>query len=168
MKDPFKDRKNTGITEKRIAWIETIITRLARRSIPTAKAIIPPYPISNCVIGENVSGEILLYMFACRGVINKGLMVLGSKPKEPVTITITLSNEIGSQSKSYIITRKETLVEPNIEVFSRDQLVISLQSSIESVVNEVWTTFLWTPTIKEATVKQFLIDELDQIDVPEE
>jgi len=159
--------KDTPIDEKRIAWIETVVTRLMRKSTPTTKALITPYPISNCVIGESVSGEILRYMFACRGKINKGLLVLDKKPSKAVAITVTIKNSLGGESRSYVVSAKEMLVEPNIEVFSRDQLIISLDPG-EETITEAWVSFLWLPHMQDVDIKKYLIDELDKIDVPEE
>ena len=63
--------KNTPIDEKRIDFIEQIVSRLTRRAKTTATAIVTPYPISNAVFGDDVRGAILRYMFPCEGVITK-------------------------------------------------------------------------------------------------
>lgn len=169
MKNLFEDRKNTPIDEKRVAWIENVVSRLSRRSFKTASVMTSPFPISNCVVGEDVKGEVLRYMFCSRGIINKGALVMDRRLKSGAIITVKLANDIGSESKSYVISGKSMVVEPNIEVFSADRLTISIYpNDSEEKINEAWISFIWTPYVSEVTAKQFLIDELEKLDVPEE
>ena len=159
--------KDAPIDEKRISKIETVLLRLMRRSKKTAEAILTPYPISNCITGEDVSGTILKYMFAARGIIGKGRIQFDKKLKSGVRITVLLENDLGGQSKSYIANRNIMLVEPNLEVFSGDRLTVSVNPTNpdEGPLNEVWVAFIWTPRVGEATVKSFLIDKLDEIEL---
>lgn len=159
MRDLFP--KDSGINEKRIAFIERVVSRLARRSAKTAKAMITPYPISNSVIGEAVSGDILKYMFPCSGVIKKGAVVLGERPKEGAVVGITIANDMGENYKSYVINRKNILVEPSLNVSAWDRLTVSISAIGESVVNEIWVSLLWVPDVKEVDVKTCLIEELE-------
>jgi len=149
--------------EERISNLETIVRRLSRRSRKHASAIVTPYPISNCVIGENIKGDVLKYMFCAKGLISKGLLVFGKKPKVGVKVKIDISNDIGGSSRTYVVTRKSTLVEPNIEVFSSDRLTISVDPvDEEDKVTEVWMSFLWIPSVEETDVKRVLISSLDK------
>ena len=158
--------KNTLIDEKRIAFIERVVTRLARRSKKTAEAIVTPYPISNCIAGEDVSGTILKYMFVSRGNIGKGLIRFNKKLNSGVRITVLIENDMDGQSKSYIANRNQMLVKPNLEVYSGDRLTISVSPvDPNEHLSEVWIAFLWTPHIGEATIKSFLLDKLDEIEL---
>lgn len=157
---------NAPIDEKRIGFIEKVLSRLVRRSVKTTSAMLTPYPISNCVVGEDVSGSVLKYMFAARGVINKGLIRVDKRIRSGIRITVTLENDLGGSSKSYIANRDQMIIEPNLEVFSGDCLTVSVNpvDPKEGMLNEVWIAFIWTPHVGEATVKSFLIDRLDEIE----
>jgi len=164
-------KKDTPINEQRISWIETVVSRLARRSKKNVTAITTPYPISACITGEDVRGDILKYMFCARGTISRGLVDLGKRPSTGVVIGITISNDIGGSSKSYVITKKAAILEPSIKVFSGDKLSISVEpiDKEKDTMTEVWIAFMWTPHINEVDMKQVLIDSLDGgVDVPEE
>ena len=158
--------------ESRIKKLEVLVQRLVRKhKKDKSYAMITPYPISNCIAGEEVNGAILKYMFAVRGVIGKGRIQFDRKLKSGVRITILLENEQGGQSKSYVANRNAMLIEPNFEVFSGDRLTVSVSpcDPEDGVLTEVWVAFVWTPHVGEATVKSFLIDEvLKEIEAPEE
>ena len=154
--------------EDRINKLETMITRLTRRQVKKQQAVLTPYPISNCIQGEEVKGDIMKYMFPCAGIISKGAIYLDHKPKVGASIIITIENDRGRESKSFNINRRDLLTEPNIEVLSWDRLTISFFAvdPNQDKFSEVWLSFLWIPKIADAKIKNFLIDELDN--VPEE
>ena len=154
-------KKHSDINEKRIAFIEKVVTRIARRSQSTAVAMITPYPISNAVFGEDVKGVILRYMFPCSGTITKGLVVLGKKPKKGVGIEVKITDSVHAEAKSYIISRRDLLMEPKLEVDSGCKLEISIDS-IDDKVEEVWVSFLWKPSVKNIEKESFLIDDLEK------
>lgn len=161
MKQPLFP-KNVPIDEKRIAFIEKIVTRLTRRAQRKTSAMITPYPISSAVFGEDVKGTVLVYMFPCTGTITKGLVDIGKRLKEGATIEIDLRDKTGGQSKTYIMSRATFLSEPNISVDSGDRLKISIfPNSDEEFITEAWVSFLWVPSVKEVTIKQHLISKLE-------
>ena len=147
----------------RLDKIEKTIARLSRRAVKQTSALITPVPISNCIIGEEVKGDVLKYLFPCSGVINKGGIFLNAKPKDGATIILTIENELGGSSKSYQMTRQSLLLEPNIEINAWDRLTVSffVVNPVEDKITEVWADWLWTPTVKDATIKNYLIDSLD-------
>jgi len=153
--------KETGITEKRIDFIERVVSRLARRTKNRSSVIMTPYPISSCVIGENVSGPILRYLFCADGKIGKFLLSLDSKPKDGAELDISIKNITVGEGRSFQIANKDTELEPELSVSAGDKLTISIKPlNEEKPITEAWVSFLWTPTVKEAKVKQFLIDDL--------
>ena len=161
MKQPIFT-EDTPIDEKRIAFIERVVTRLARRARTTAKAMITPYPISNAVFGEDVGGPVLRYMFPCTGTLTKGLIEIGKKFKEVALVIIDVRNVAHSTSREYIMDRDRFIAEPQIEVDAGDQLTITvLPNNKEDKIEEVWISFLWVPSVKEVKIKSFLIDELE-------
>ena len=149
--------------EPKLAKMESTLIRLSRRATKQTSALITPVPISNCVMGEEVKGEVLRYLFPCPGVINKGGIFLNAKPKDGATIILTIENELGGSSKSYQISRRNMVFEPNIEVDTWDRLTASffVVNPIEDKITEIWIALLWTPTIKDVTIKSYLIDQLD-------
>ena len=159
--------KNLPIDEKRIDFIERVLSRLMRRSKKTVEAMLTPYPISNCITGEDVQGTVLKYMFSAKGTIGKGLIRFDKKLKSGVMVTVTLENDLGSQAKTFIANRNQLLIEPNLEVYSGDRLTVVVEPGdlSEGKLNEVWIAFLWTPHVGEATVKSFLIDKLEEIEL---
>lgn len=148
---------------KNLERVATVVERLTRRQVKQTAAIITPYPISSCTQGEDVRGEILKYMFCASGSIDKGLVTLAKRPKDAVEIKITIENDLGKESKSYMITNKSLLSEPRLAVYSGDRLTISIfPTGPEDKLTEVWVAFMWTPSVKDASIKNFLIDELEK------
>jgi len=154
--------KDIPIDEKRISFLEKIVSRLIRRQQKVASAIISPYPISNCVIGEEVKGEVLRYMFACGGEISKGGIALDVKPKHNAMVVLTIKNDSGGNSRSYTVDKKSLVFESNIKVKQFDKLTVTFYPVDEDKIKEVWISLLWVPVVKDAKIKNFLIDELDK------
>lgn len=147
--------------EDRLANIELITKRLMRRAKKTSVALITPYPISNAVFGEKVEGPILRYMFPCDGVVTKGYVRLGKKPKQSIELEVKMSNDSSSNMKGFVLSRKCLSIEPNLPVKAGDCLEITLIPS-EEIVTEIWISFLWKPTVNDLEPKSYLIKELDK------
>ena len=145
---------------ERIEKLEMVTTRLMRRAVKKSIALITPYPISNAVFGEQVKGPILRYMFPCDGIISKGYIRLGQKPKTPVTLGVKLFNDIGSSARGFALEKKSFSIQPNLPVLAGDCLEISLDPGNE-IVTEIWVSFLWRPGIKDVEAKSYLIEELE-------
>lgn len=161
MKQPIFP-KDIPIDEKRIAFIERVVTRLARRTKAKTKAMITPYPISNAVFGKDVGGPVLRYMFPCTGTLTKGLIDIGKRFKEGALVAIDVRNVAHSTSREYIMDRDKFIAEPQIEVDSGDQLTVTvLPNNKEDKIEEVWISFLWIPSVEEVEIKSFLINELE-------
>jgi len=168
MKQPIF-KKDSPIDEKRISKIETVLLRLLRRSVKKITAMTTPYPISNCVVGEDVKGEILRYLFASRGVIFKGAVRIDKKLKAGARVTVTLAGDADESAHTYIMTGKTLLVKPDKQVYSCDRLIVSIDPiDPEEKITEAWICLMWAPDVKEVKMRSFLIDELDKIEPPEE
>jgi len=151
--------------EKRVKKLEIITERLTRKAKKKmTSAMITPYPISNCAMGEDVHGPILKYMFSERGVIGKGLIKFDKKLKSGVIVTVTLNRDEGSQSKSFVANGNQLMVELGLEVYKWDRITVIIvpNDPEDEKLNEVWVAFSWTPYVGEATVKSFLIDQLEE------
>ena len=154
-----------AINRERIERIETIVTRIARRSRDVARTIVTPYPISNAVISEgaedvSLEGVILRYMFPHPGNITKGCVKFGSKPKDSVTLDMKIFSEDTFESQGFTTNKKSANMKYNLPVKSGDCLEVSLIPLKESVVKEVWISLLWVPD--SGYPKEFLIDELEK------
>lgn len=150
----------------RLDKLEIMVNRLSRRSVKKMSAIITPVPISNCVIGEEVKGDILKYLFPCPGTIVKGGIFLPEKLESGAAVVLTIEGSTGNKSRSYQITRRNMILEPNIKTDTWDRLTISFHTinPEKDKVNEVWIALLWTPKVKDATIKNYLIEKLDAED----
>lgn len=151
--------------EKRLAKTEVAINRLARRSRKVATGLITPYPISNAVFRDDIQGTVLTYMFPCDGVISKGAVKLGEKPKGTVQINFELVGEIGTMAQGTTLNRIRNFITLNIKVLAGDCLKVDLTTTPDHPVNEIWISLLWKPSIKDVEAKSFLIDELDKAEV---
>lgn len=154
-------KKGGAINQERIERIERIITRLVQGSRDAVTAIITPFPISNAVIGEDVGGVILRYVFPCKGKITKGYVKLDKKPKLGTAINIKIFNDLTSESRSIIIHKKIHQVSTDLNVFPGDCLEVSVAS--KDVIKEVWTSMLWTPDKSVTDIQSVLIEELNKV-----
>ena len=155
---------NVPIDEKRIAFIEKVVARLSRRARKTATAMTSPYPISNAVFGDKVEGVMLRYMFPCEGEITKGAIDLGKKPKQGITVNVSIMGEEVGESKDFVLTKRRLSIDPMIKVKAFDRLTVTISYTSEKPENdltEFWASLLWVPTVKDAVAKSFLIEELD-------
>lgn len=151
--------------ENRLQKLEVMVNRLARRSRKTAKAMITPYPISACVSGEDVKGEVLKYMFPADGVITKCIVSFDRKIKEGVVITIDKISDGGRTKRDFEIDKKEVRLTPNIGMLTGNKIIVSVEAiDPEEKINEVWISFLWAPHVCETEVKQCLLSELDAVE----
>lgn len=148
--------------EERLYKLEKVVERLMRRAPKEAKAIVTPIYISNCIAGENISGEILRYMFCATGKINKILFDFGSRPKDGVDIVVNVLDNMADRTSTYAASGKTFLLEPDIEVDSGDKLFISISPRGEVQLTEVWISFAWTPKVKETTIQKLLIGDSNE------
>ena len=142
--------------------LERIVGRLSRRSRKVAKAIVTPFPISNCSFGEDVKGDVLKYMFPTDGVITKGIVRFGNKLKGQVEVTMTIESDSGIRSDTMKCDKVCKVINPDKGVLSGDRLTVSVSPIGEAIIKEVWISFLWTPVVCETSIKNYLIDELDK------
>lgn len=148
--------------EPRISRLEKIVERLSRRSRKKMTALLTPYPISNAVFGEKVSGPILRYFFPCTGKVTKGAIVLGKRPKESVSLLINVKGDEEGRGRSFTLDRKMMTLDLNIEVREFDKLTASISyKESDSNVTEAWIGFLWVPAMRDVEAKSFLFKELE-------
>lgn len=151
---------------ERVSKLETVVQRLAVRSRKNTSAIITPYPISNAIIGDDVRGVILRYMFPCEGAITRGSVRLGKKPKSGVAVNLKVFNNNKSDARGFTVYTKTMSMEPSpkFEVSTGDCLEVSLTPlTEEDKVSELWVSFLWTPKVADTEIRQILIEDLEKV-----
>jgi len=160
----------TGDPEKRILFLERVVARLVRRTGSKRSAVLTPYPISTCVSGDDVRGDILKYMFPCEGKIKSGTVFFEKKPKEEVLIGMSLIGPDGGEAKTMITSKRLNLVQVDVATSQGDRLKVSINTqSDEPFPNEVWISLLWVPLIQSSEIKNFIIEDLgDTVDLLEE
>ena len=99
-------------------------------------------------------------MFPCEGVITKGLIRLSSRPSGGVEATVKVANSVSINTRTFVMTRQDMLVNPGLKVDSGDRLELSLKPLNGSIVKEVWVSFLWVPTVADVLQESFLLDGL--------
>jgi hypothetical protein len=147
---------------EKIDRLEMIVNRLMRRASKRSVALITPYPISSASFGDDIKGSILRYMFPCDGIITKGFVRLGTKPKEGVSIEVKMSNDAGSVVKGFTLDKRLLGIDPDLKVIAGDCLDISVISGTDPV-KEIWVSFLWKPTVSDVEAKSYLIADLEKV-----
>lgn len=151
--------------EERIDKLEMMVNRLLRRTNKTTSVIIPPFPISGAAFGD-VSRGVIYYMFPIDGTIVKGMVDLIKKVKDDVIVDLVISGESDGMSKSFTVDKRTASLQLDIPVKAGDRLIVTVSpANPEVVIDSVWVTLLWAPSVKESSVKQFLTDELNSSEV---
>lgn len=137
---------------------ERLDARIARKQRTIAKAIITPIPVSCCTTG-GVNGDILKYMFIGSGIIDKVKVYLSSKSKNNAVVIIKLENDLGGETKQYLMAKRDLIIEPELKIQSGDRLTIQLVVNSEDQIDECWIAMQWTPDVKDTTVKKLFLEE---------
>ena len=147
--------------EARVKQLETITKRLMRRAGKAKVALLTPYPISSAIIGDDIQGTILRYMFPCDGKLTKGAVEFDAKPKKPVEVSIQTMGKDGGQGKSFVLDKKRLAFDIGIQAVAFDKLIVDISGEGLPEIKEVWVSFLWVPTVKDVEVRKFLIEEME-------
>lgn len=154
--------KRGRVTQKRVAWIETVIERLTRRAKSRVSAMVTPYPISACMIGD-IGGAVLKYMFPLDGILGVALVTFNKKPKTQTGIDAKIESDLGGTSKYFPIEKKSTSIDLNIPIKAGDRLTVTVDIvDSKEGIDEVWIAFTWTPNVKDTELKTVLIEELEK------
>lgn len=161
MKELFRKTKDKG-ADVRLNLIERVIQRMSLRLHKTVTSIISPQPISICISGEDVKGDILKQLLF-KGKINKCIVLFNGKPREPVCISIKCLNDSIGVSKDLFIDRAKTIHDLDIDTIDGSMLNMSIYPTGEKYkITEVWIGLLWTPHISNSKINQHLIDDIEK------
>ena len=152
--------------EEQMKFVDTILCRLVRRSQKIVKVLIPPCPISN-YIDIPIGDIVLKYMFPSDGTLIGGYMAVDNMPKDGVDLVIEVNTDGVIKSEKIFTKRPSTAlaVRSNLLIDAGSKLTIRAEVKVEgSELSGIWVAFLWTPKIKDSSVKKFLIDELDKLE----
>ncbi len=151
---------NTDIDEKRIGFIERVVSRLVRRAKSSIKVIQSPYPM--------ICTGPMSCMFPSNGVWNKMVVKLLKAPKGGATVVCKVDATAEMYTRYPV---KELFIEEvNMNVKVGNLVRAWVEPVVEGEeVGEYFISLLWTPTIKEGTIRKFLIDDLEEgIDAKEQ
>ena len=152
--------QNTPIDEKRISFIERVVSRLSRRTHKTTTAVIPPQVIMAYKSGEDIHGDIFKGILF-KGRLGKTILLFNEKPKSEIRIDIKVLSGDKGETKTFYVSRIKS--EVDLDIDTKDGTIISI--SIYSVdekykVTEVWISTLWHPSVSSSKTEQYLIDDL--------
>ena len=140
---------------------------MRRRLHKTVVGVLTPYPISSyCQSSEQ--GDVLRYMFPTNGKITSGIMYIEGMPKKGVDINISIT---GAESRSKSFKTKKPLSDLKFSegIVGGDRLIVSLLTDFESgFALGIWTAFMWVPEMKDAEMKQLLLQSLDSEEVEDD
>ncbi len=149
---------NIAIDEKRISFIEKVVSRLARRSRSVAKVMISPIPISTCALGEDISGTIMKSILF-KGKLSDIAVQLNERPKGLIGLKV----EVDNLGNSFYINKAKHVFPLALESIDGSTLKISISNEdSEYKITEVLVSVLWIPSIQNIEIKSFLIDELEK------
>ena len=155
---------NISIDEKRIAFIERVISRLVRRSHRVASAMIPPVPITAYVSNGNISGSVLKSLLF-KGKIIKGAIQFGNKPKGEIRVDVKLLVDNKGTTKTFYVSGMKDTIDVDVETFDGSILEVSIYPiNDKDVITEVFVSLLWISHRQNSEVKKFLIDELEALE----
>jgi hypothetical protein len=145
--------------EEQMKSVDTILSRQSRRLNKTAKAIVTPFPISNYV-DIPIDNVVMKYMFPADGTISVGYLCVEKMPREGVNLLMRI--DIGElyREEQMFVKKSPLLIKPNISISAGSRLTVSVVPR-EGEISGVWIAFLWSPEVKNAVIKKFLIDELE-------
>lgn len=155
--------------ENRIRNLEKRVTNLLKRTrARSMTSVVTPYPISNAIFGEDVSGVFLRYMFSANGELSNGYIRLGTKPKEGVVVSVRVFNEESSASKEFVLTKKVTPITIHLPVVDGGRLEVSVTKfEGEAPITEIWAALQWIINVTDAYTKSFLIKDLENAVIEE-
>jgi hypothetical protein len=150
--------------EERIKRLEVITERLMRRAKKSVYAVTAPYPISTAIADDEcIKGTVLRYMFPCEGHLSVSYIRLDKKPKNGISISVKVFNDLGANSKTFLLDKKRKSIDIDMSTSPGDCLEVSVMPvTDEDIINELWLSILWTPSVKASEIKQFLISELEK------
>ena len=148
--------------EEQIRSIDGILNSWSRKMPKRIVGVITPFPISSYA-SVPVNKVVLRYMFPADGTITIGVAFIENMPKEGVDIYINLHRGDAVESTSVFTKKQAVMVEPNAEILVGDRLVVSVDPKGQGEVSGIWASFLWTPKIKDAEIRQYLIEDLERI-----
>lgn len=147
--------------ESQILSVDEILVRFSRKLHKTVVGIVTPYNVFNYVYSP-LDGVILRHMFHSGGTIKSGMLYIENMPKEGVDLEASMYYGNSHKTEVLFSKRQFDMIEFDIGVISGFRLEIKIKSRNTEQLGGIWTSFLWTPEIKDCVVKQYLIDELNK------
>jgi hypothetical protein len=157
--------KGDSLVEQ-MRFVDTMLSRLVRKSQKIVKVLIPPCPISN-YIDIPIDDIVFKYMFPAGGTLTGGYLAVDNMPKGGVDLIIEINTDGAVKSETVSTKGSSTSlsVKSNLSVSAGSRLTVRVVAKVEdSELSGIWVALLWTPKIKDSLAKKFLIDELDKLE----
>ena len=162
MKQPMF-MKNVPIDEKRISFIEKIISRLVRRAHKTTTLAIPSNPLYIYAHQGDLVHYEKSYILPHKGMISEIIIILEDKVKCKLVIK-SENQETGYVfSREYTMSKKLNIVKADLLIKKYSLLTISLDI-IKGPATTITGTLVYNPTVDSLKTKQFLISSLEEDD----
>lgn len=150
--------------EEQIKHIDIILSRFSRRLHKTVQGIITPFSISDYVESP-INDSVFKFMFPVVGEISTALIYVENMPKNGVDVSVVLESNGGGSRTDQLFSKSNSIsLDLNLNVKGGDRISINVVSKDPEPLIGVWSSILWTPEIKNATIKRFLIDALDNVE----
>jgi hypothetical protein len=143
--------------EKRVEYLETVISRLIKRPIPKSKVLTPPQLISSVVKGD-INGD-LLKATLFRGLITKCVIVFDKRPKFGINIGMSLNEGNEAMSQSHVFSDKKIEQNFNLKTSNGSLLTITAETDKDEIVSEIWLGILWVPHNTVLKADKVLVDD---------
>lgn len=165
-----KDRmriKGHTVSEK-FDHLEIILSRMCKRLGHRITGIIPPSPLFHYVDQPDKDGIILRGILPM-GEITKLCLAVGKyNTKKFVRFTCKLEDISGTGYTHSFETHKQLLVEEvNLSVTKTGFFTLRVEDSSDAekpLIEQIWITALFQFDVKDSKTKEFLLDELEELE----
>lgn len=154
----MREIKLKGSTpDERLDNLEVLLKHLRRRMNKTIVGIIPPSLITSFVKEPNADGLVLTAAVP-GGRIKKGLIVIRDMPSNGVELMLSVKDREKTFSRRLATKRAIEIIDLDLQLKLGDVLEFFVYGEAKNI----WVSFLWDAEQSDKTIKQFLLDELEE------
>lgn len=134
--------------EEDVKKLKTVVDRLTKRPTPQKKLFVTPYPIFG--YEENpLSGVVFRGLFYVDGSITGGAISIDEMPEGGVVLSAIVKDGDGERAVSFGIKKDIVSIDRAVEVKAGSKVIVKVTPvNPEKEVKGIWTSLLWTPSIK--------------------
>ena len=163
MRKELEIKGNTN--EEKIASIKMILRRMTRKLSSKVIGVLPVSPVFDFAYEPDPDGVVMRRLFPVTGKITQAAIAFDSKGKKPISLTISVENDLAmrSFSSSYAIKKMATTLSLNFEILAGDKVTIKAKVEEGEEVKGIWIGFAFEANLKSLTKKDFLLEELERL-----